>query len=46
MLSGFSWPLLLRGLLKSGYDLALLAMFSHVRPPEERAVEIPASPQR
>ena len=46
MLSGFGWPLLLSGLLKSGYDLALLAMFSHVRPPEERAVEIPASPQR
>ena len=37
MLSGFGWPLLLAGLLKSGYDLALLAMFRHVRPPEERA---------
>ena len=36
MLSGFGWPLLIGGLLKSGYDLALLAMFSHVRPPEER----------
>jgi MFS family permease len=35
MLSGFGWPLLAAGLLKSGYDLALLAMFSHVRPPEE-----------
>jgi MFS family permease len=35
MLSGFGWPLLVAGLLKSGYDLALLAMFSHVRPPEE-----------
>jgi MFS family permease len=48
MLSGFGWPLLLAGLLKSGYDLALLAMFSHVRPPEERSgpVEISASPQR
>ena len=40
MASGFGWPLLLAGLLKTGYDLALLAMFSHVRPPEER----PAAP--
>ena len=48
MLSGFGWPLLLAGLLKGAYDLALLGMFSHVRPPEERAgsVEISASPQR
>jgi len=37
MLSGFGWPLLLAGLLKTGYDLALLAMFRHVQPPEERA---------
>jgi hypothetical protein len=36
-LSGFAWPLLLAGLLKTGYDLALLAMFSRVRPPEEGA---------
>ena len=34
MLSGFRW--LIGGLLKIGYSLALLAMFSHVRPPEER----------
>jgi MFS family permease len=34
--SGFGWPLLIGGLLKSGYDVALLLMFSHVRPPEER----------
>src|SRR5262245_19065256 len=48
MLSGFAWPLLLAGLFKGAYDLALLGMFSHVRPPEERAgpVEISASPQR
>jgi MFS family permease len=39
MLSGFGWPILLSGLLKSGYDLALLAMFSHVRPPEERTAD-------
>ncbi|MBV8413339.1 MAG: MFS transporter, partial [Alphaproteobacteria bacterium] len=37
MLSGFGWPLLVAGLLKTGYDLALLAMFRHVQPPEERA---------
>jgi MFS family permease len=36
LLSGFAWPLLIGGILKSSYDLALLAMFSHVRPPEER----------
>lgn len=36
LLSGFGWPVLFAGILKSGYDLALLAMFSHVRPPEER----------
>ncbi|MBL6614196.1 MAG: MFS transporter [Reyranella sp.] len=36
LLPGFAWPILIGGLLKTGYDLALLAMFSHVRPPEER----------
>jgi MFS family permease len=41
-LSGFGWPLLLGGLLKSGYDVALLLMFSHVRPPEERPAKKPA----
>jgi MFS family permease len=35
LLSGFGWPLLLGGLFKSAYDVALLAMFRHVRPPEE-----------
>jgi MFS family permease len=39
--SGFGWPLLLGGLLKSGYDIALLSMFSHVRPPEERGPKTP-----
>jgi MFS family permease len=39
--SGFGWPLLLGGMLKSGYDVALLLMFRHVRPPEEE----PAKPQ-
>lgn len=36
LLSGFGRPLLIGGMLKSSYDLALLAMFSHVRPPAER----------
>lgn len=34
-LSTFGWPLLIGGVLKIGYDLTLLAMFRHVRPPEE-----------
>lgn len=33
--SGFGWPLLAGGALKAGYDLALLALFRRVRPPEE-----------
>jgi MFS family permease len=33
--SGFGWPLVLAGGLKIGYDLLLLALFRHVRPPEE-----------
>jgi MFS family permease len=31
----FAWPLLIGGALKIAYDLALLAMFRRVRPPEE-----------
>ncbi len=34
-ISTFGWPVLLGGLLKMGYDLALLGLFSRVRPPEE-----------
>jgi hypothetical protein len=34
--SGFGWPLLIGGLLKMAYDVTLLAMFRHVRPPEEQ----------
>src|SRR3954466_1001578 len=34
--SGFGWPLVAGGGLKIAYDLALLAMFRRVRPPEER----------
>ena len=36
-LSSFAWPLLIAGALKIAYDLALLAMFRTVRPPEEAA---------
>ncbi|HKF73050.1 MAG TPA: MFS transporter, partial [Stellaceae bacterium] len=36
-LSGFGWPLVIGGAIKAVYDLLLLAMFRHVRPPEERA---------
>jgi MFS family permease len=32
----FAWPLLLAGALKIAYDLALLARFRHIRPPEEQ----------
>lgn len=34
--SSFGWPLLLAGVLKIAYDLALLGLFHDVRPPEER----------
>lgn len=34
--SSFGWPLLLAGALKIAYDLALLALFHDVRPPEEQ----------
>lgn len=35
--SGFGWPLVLAGALKIVYDLTLLGIFRHVRPPEEAA---------
>ena len=35
--SDFGWPLVIAGLLKLVYDVTLLTMFRHVRPPEERA---------
>jgi MFS family permease len=35
-LSAFGWPLLIGGTLKTFYDLALLMMFQHLKPPEER----------
>ena len=34
-LTSFGWPLLIGGVLKAVYDLALLTMFSRIRPPEE-----------
>jgi MFS family permease len=34
-LSPFAWPLFLGGALKAAYDLTLLLMFRHVKPPEE-----------
>jgi MFS family permease len=34
-LSPFGWPLVLAGAIKIAYDLALLARFRNVRPPEE-----------
>ena len=34
-LSPFGWPLVLAGAIKLAYDLALLALFRNVRPPEE-----------
>ena len=33
--SSVAWPLLIGGALKMVYDIALLAMFRHLRPPEE-----------
>ncbi len=35
--SDFGWPLVIAGLLKLVYDVTLLTMFRHVRPPEERS---------
>lgn len=40
-LSGFGWPLVLGGGLKIVYDLMLLGMFRHVRPPEEHPTDAP-----
>jgi predicted MFS family arabinose efflux permease len=37
--STFGWPLLVAGALKIAYDLALLAAFRDVHPPEEAATE-------
>jgi hypothetical protein len=34
-LSPFGWPVFLAGALKGSYDLLLLTLFRHRRPPEE-----------
>lgn len=34
--SGFGWPLLIGGVLKMVYDVTLLSMFRHIKPPEEQ----------
>jgi MFS family permease len=34
--STFGWPLVIAGVLKGSYDVLLLAMFRHHRPPEEQ----------
>jgi hypothetical protein len=34
-LSPIGWPLVAGGVLKAAYDLLLLALFRHHRPPEE-----------
>jgi len=38
-LSAFGWPLIVAGAVKIAYDLALLATFRAVRPPEETALQ-------
>jgi len=43
-LSAFGWPLLIGGALKTAYDLALLVMFQHLKPPEERPQPAGARP--
>jgi MFS family permease len=43
-LSSFGWPLLIGGVLKIAYDLTLLVMFRHVRPPEEAVLGTKRSP--
>jgi MFS family permease len=41
-LSNFGWPLLIGGALKIAYDLTLLRMFRHIRPPEENTDATPS----
>ena len=38
-LSAFGWPLIVAGAVKIAYDVALLATFRAVRPPEETALQ-------
>lgn len=39
--TAFGWPLVIGGTLKATYDLLLLAMFRHERPPEEQSRDSP-----
>jgi predicted MFS family arabinose efflux permease len=39
--SVFGWPLVIAGVCKAVYDLLLLRMFLHVRPPEEQDADQP-----
>ena len=39
--SSFAWPLLIGGAVKMIYDVTLLAMFRHIRPPEEIKQQTP-----
>jgi MFS family permease len=41
--STFGWPLIVAGAGKAAYDLILLFMFQHVRPPDEVATEAAVS---
>ncbi len=43
-LSTFGSPLLIGGVLKIAYDLTLLVMFQHIRPPEEASLGAKRSP--
>jgi len=45
-LSAFGWPLVAAGALKIAYDLALLATFRRVKPPEEATGHAPVSGRR
>jgi MFS family permease len=45
-LSALGWPLVLAGAIKIAYDLALLAIFRNVRPPEEAQRATRATPLR
>jgi predicted MFS family arabinose efflux permease len=42
--TAFGWPLLIAGVLKSGYDITLFTLFRHVRPPEEQATVVAQAP--
>lgn len=45
-LSSFGWPLLIGGVLKIAYDLTILILFQHIRPPEEAALSVKRPPRR